>query len=56
MSLKRVLWLAMLAFLMFFIVQAPAEAARVVKVTGESLGSWISAIAESLLEFVKTLL
>ena len=55
MSLKRFLFLAFIAFALFFIVQSPSEAAEVVKVTGEKLGEWLGATAESLVTFVKDL-
>ena len=55
MSLKRLLFLGFGAFAVFFIVQSPSEAAEVVKVTGEKLGEWLGATAESLVTFVKDL-
>jgi hypothetical protein len=55
MSLKRILGLLTIAFLLFFVVQSPAEAAEVVKVTGETLGDWLAAIAQSLSKFIKSL-
>jgi hypothetical protein len=55
MNLKRLVMLGLLAFAIFFIVQAPAEAARVVKITGETLGDWLGAIADSLSKFIKSL-
>jgi hypothetical protein len=54
-SLKRLLFLGFGAFVVFFIVQSPSEAAEVVKVTGEKLGEWLGATAESLVTFVKDL-
>lgn len=44
------------AFALFFVVQSPSEAAEVVKVTGEKLGEWLGATAESLVTFVKDLM
>lgn len=55
MSLKRFLLLGLGAFALFFVVQSPSEAAEVVKVTGEKLGEWLTATAESLVTFVKDL-
>jgi hypothetical protein len=55
MNLKRLAWLALLAFAVFFVVQSPAEAARVVKMTGETLGEWLGATADSLVKFIKSL-
>jgi hypothetical protein len=54
-SLKRLLLLALGAFAVFFVVQSPSEAAEVVRVTGEKLGEWLGATAESLVTFVKDL-
>jgi hypothetical protein len=55
MNLRRLMSLAVIAFLIFFIVQSPNEAARVVKVTGETMGSWLSEIANSLSRFLSSL-
>jgi hypothetical protein len=55
MSLKRLLLIAFVLFFIFFIVQSPAEAAHVVKVTGETLGEWMGELARSLAKFVKSL-
>jgi hypothetical protein len=55
MNLKRLMSLALVAFLIFFIVQSPNEAARVIKVTGETMGSWLSEIADSLTRFLSSL-
>jgi hypothetical protein len=55
MSLKRLVWLLLGAFALFFVVQSPAEAAKVVKMTGETLGEWLSATADSLVKFVTSL-
>ena len=35
-----------IAFGLFFLVEAPAEAARLVKVTGESAGEWFETVAQ----------
>lgn len=55
MSFKRLLTFGLVAFGLFFLIQSPAEAARLVKVTGESAGDWFATVAESLSKFVKTL-
>jgi hypothetical protein len=55
MNLRRLVTIGLIAFALFFIVQSPSEAARVVKVTGETLGDWLSAIADSLSKFIKSL-
>lgn len=55
MSLKRVLTLGAVAFGIFFLVQSPAEAARLVKITGEHAGEWFGQAAESFSKFLRTL-
>lgn len=55
MSFKKLLTLGVVAFGLFFLIQSPAEAARLVKVTGESAGDWFETVAGSLSKFVKTL-
>ncbi len=56
MRLKRLLWYLAIAFVIFFMIEAPAEAARVVKTTGETATEWLGAAATSLSTFVKSLL
>jgi hypothetical protein len=56
MSLKRVVVLAVACFGIFFLVQSPAEAARLVKVTGENAGDWLQTAAHSMSQFLKTLI
>lgn len=55
MSLKRVMTFLILAFLLFFLVQEPVEAARVVRTAGESLGRTLSVLAEGLTRFLSSL-
>ena len=55
MNLKRLLWFLLLGFLVFFLVQAPGEAARLVKSTGENAGEWFSTAAEAFTKFLKSL-
>jgi hypothetical protein len=55
MSFKRLLWLLLLAFMLFFVVQSPAQAAEVVRSTGQALGDWLGTLAEALSRFVKSL-
>lgn len=55
MSLKKILTFGALAFAVFFLVQSPAEAAKLVKVTGEHAGDWFGQAAESLSKFLRTL-
>jgi hypothetical protein len=55
MRFKKLLSLGLIAFAVFFLISSPAEAARLVKVTGESAGDWFSTVAEALTKFLKTL-
>jgi hypothetical protein len=54
-SLKRFLLLGLAAFAVFFVVESPSQAAEVVRVTGEKLGEWLGATAESLAKFLTDL-
>ena len=56
MNLKRLLLLLGVAFAVFFVVEAPGEAARLVKATGESLGEWLSAAATAFSKFFRSLI
>jgi hypothetical protein len=55
MRVKKLLLLGLIAFGVFFVIQSPAEAARLVKVTGESAGDWLEAAAKALTKFLRTL-
>ena len=44
-----------MVFLVVFLVQAPGEAARLVKTTGETAGEWFSTAADAFTRFLKTL-
>lgn len=56
MSLKRPLWLLFVGFLVFFVVQAPGEAARLVEVTGENAGEWFTTAAHAFSRFLTSLI
>lgn len=45
-----------MAFAVFFVVQSPNEAARLVRETGQSAGDWFETAADSLSQFLKTLI
>ncbi len=55
MNLKRLLWYTALAFGVFFLVQAPAEAARLVKATGENAGDLFTTAAQAFSTFIQSL-
>ncbi len=44
-----------LGFFVFFTIQAPSEAARLVKSTGESAGEWFSNAGDAFTQFLKSL-
>jgi hypothetical protein len=56
MTLRKILWVLFILFVLFFIISSPAQAAHVVKVTGETLGEWLSALFSSLSKFVTRLI
>jgi hypothetical protein len=55
MNLKRILWLLVIVFAVFFVIQSPEAAAHLVKATGRSAGQWFSTAAHALSKFVKSL-
>jgi hypothetical protein len=56
MSLKRVLFFLAIAFGLFFLVQSPVEAAKLVRIFGENAGELFAAAAESFVRFMKSLI
>lgn len=56
MRFRKLLTFGLVAFAIFFVIQSPAEAARLVKVTGENAGDWAGEVAQSLSKFLKTLI
>jgi amino acid permease len=55
MSFKRLLLFLLIGFLVFFLVQSPGEAARLVKVTGENAGEWFESAATAFTRFLSQL-
>lgn len=55
MRFKKLVTFGLVAFAVFFVVQSPAEAARLVKITGESAGDWLEDAADSLTRFLRAL-
>ncbi len=53
--LKTALWWLLVAFLIFFIVSAPGEAARIVRATGENAGDWFTTAANAFTTFFSRL-
>ncbi len=56
MRLKKALWYLMAAFLVFFLIQEPGEAARLVKQTGENAGELFSEAASAFTKFLTSLI
>ena len=55
MSFKRLVLFLLIGFLVFFLVQSPGEAARLVKATGESAGDWFETAANAFNKFLSSL-
>ena len=55
MRIKKWAWYLLLAFLAFFLISAPAEAAKIVKSAGENAGEWFLTAAHSFNKFLKSL-
>lgn len=56
MSLKRLLFFLLIGFGVFFLVQQPGEAARLVKLTGENASELFQAAGDAFVKFMKTLI
>lgn len=56
MRLKRALFYLLMAFLAFFLIQEPGEAARLVQQTGENAGELFSEAAEAFTKFLTSLI
>jgi hypothetical protein len=56
MTLRKILWVLFILFVLFFIITSPAQAAHVVRVTGETLGEWLGALFSSLSKFISRLI
>jgi hypothetical protein len=55
MTLKRVLFYALIAFVIFFVIQSPEAAGKIVKATGDNAGRWVSTAAHAFARFIKSL-
>lgn len=53
--LKKLVFYTLIAIGIAFLVNSPHEAARLVKVTGESAGEFLSAAADAFGKFVSSL-
>jgi hypothetical protein len=55
MVLKRVVWFLLVAFLVFFLINSPAQAGGLVTVIGENTGVILKAASKALAQFVTDL-
>lgn len=55
MTLKRILFYALVIFLVAFVIKSPVAAAKVVRVTGQASGQWLSTAFDSLTKFIGSL-
>jgi hypothetical protein len=55
MTLKKVALYAVVIFLVAFVVRSPVAAAKVVRVTGEASGQWLSTAFDALTKFIRSL-
>ena len=53
--MRKYLWYLFLALLVFFLIQSPREAAKLVEITGENAGELFGAAAQSLNKFLRSL-
>lgn len=56
MGLKRLLFFLGIGFLVFFLVQQPGEAAKLVRVTGENAKELFGAAGDAFVTFMKSLI
>jgi hypothetical protein len=56
MTIKKTAFYLLIAFTVVFVVQAPNEAARIVKSTGENAGEWFSTASAAFTRFVSSLI
>ena len=56
MSLKRLSFLLLLGFGLFFLTQQPGEAAKLVKLTGENAQELFSTAGDAFIEFMTSLI
>jgi hypothetical protein len=55
MTLKKVALYAVVIFLVAFVVRSPVAAAKVVRVTGQASGQWLSTAFDALTKFIRSL-
>jgi hypothetical protein len=56
MSVKKLLLFLLLGFGLFFLVQQPGEAARLVQMTGENASELFTEAGEAFVKFMKSLI
>jgi hypothetical protein len=56
MTVKKVVWYAVVIFLIAFVIKSPVAAAKVVRVTGEASGQWLTTAFDAVSKFIRSLL
>ncbi len=55
MTLRKVLLYALIIFLVAFVITSPVAAAKVVRVTGQASGQWLSTAFDAITKFLRSL-
>jgi hypothetical protein len=55
MTLKKVLLYVLIIFVVAFVIRSPVAAAKVVRVTGEASGQWLSTAFDAISKFIRSL-
>lgn len=55
MTVKKVGFYLLIAFMLMFLIKSPGEAAKVVQALGENAGEWFSTASSAFSKFLSTL-
>ncbi len=55
MTIKKLGFYLLIAFLLMFLIKSPGEAAKVVQALGENAGEWFSTASSAFLKFLSSL-
>lgn len=55
MTVKKVVFYLLIAFMLMFLIKSPGEAAKVVQALGENAGEWFSTASSAFSKFLSTL-
>ena len=56
MTVKKIAFYALVIFLVAFVIKSPVAAAKVVRVTGEASGEWLTTAFDAVSKFIRSLL